>query len=97
MRSISATVVEIEQIRVNKFEYSLRYDKNEVGWDIDVGAVSSVSVETTLQYIKQLNFVEIFALFASGLDLLDESNFGVFVDCVYFKKIRADSVVLFGP
>ena len=41
-------VVYIEQVHMNKFEYPLGYDKNEIGRDIDVGALRSISIETAL-------------------------------------------------
>jgi hypothetical protein len=45
---VDGAVIDIEQVRVDKFEYPFGNDEDEVGGDVDVGTFGSVGVEATL-------------------------------------------------
>jgi hypothetical protein len=65
--------------------------------DVDEEGVFLDAVEATLQDAEEFEFVEVFVLSFAGFDLVDQFDFGVFVDCEYFEEVGADSVVFLRP
>jgi hypothetical protein len=55
------------------------------------------SIHATLKDTEELDFFEVFHLFFAGVDLLNEFDLRVLINCEYFEEIGADAIVLLGP
>ena len=82
---------------MNKFENSLRDDKNDVWRYIGIAKFISECINATLKYTEQLYFFKIFFLLVSGLYLIDKLHLRVFVDSIYLEHIGTNAIVLLRP
>ena len=94
---VHAPIVPINQISVHNLQSPLRNNKDHIRWQTHHLLFREQSIDTTLKDTEQLHFLERFVFFLPGVDLIDQFDFGILIDRIYFIEIWTDVVMFLGP
>ncbi len=87
----------VNQIHVQQLKHSLGNNEDDVWRNIGVSWLKAQSIHTALKYAKQLHFLKVLLLSTAGFDLVNQLDPWVLIYGVDFKKIGANTAVLFRP
>lgn len=81
---------------MDHFQNAFGKYEHQMWRDINI-RLQAKSIHATLKDTEELDFFEVLHLFFAGVNLLDEFDLRVLINCEDFEEIGADAVVLLGP